>query len=307
MNTKEKREEEILEAAIGQFYQEISPSNEIILSHKIPNLKILQQALNTKITVPLRGQKHSLTQLAIDNAKSALKRHLSEHTSNSDNLNSLQKEFNLPTPINHIEIFDNSHISGTNAVGAMVVFERELGWAKNRYRNFNIKSTKVGDDLAMMYEVLTRRFKKATNLPDLIIIDGGKNQLNSAHQVLQDLAIDIPIIAIAKGVERNAGKEEYHMLNKEPLRLYQTPLAYFMQLLRDESHRFAIGTHRKKRSKAMLTNSLDNIGGVGSTRKKSLLDYFGSIDRIKNASVKEISKVQNINNKLAQKIFDFYH
>ena len=209
------------------------------------------------------------------------------------------------------EVYDNSHNQGSYAVGAMVVATQE-GFDKKNYRKFNIKNTvETRDDFAMMQEVLKRRFAKMTseNKPDVILLDGGRGQLNAVHDILQEFDLTgITIIAISKGPERNAGKEFYHVLGQDSFALeYRSPLAFYLQNLRDEAHRFAIGTHRQKRAKSMLVSRLDEIEGIGAKRKRDLLGHFGSVEAISQAKVKDLQKVSGISKKTAEKIYNYFH
>ena len=236
---------------------------------------------------------------------------MAENQSIKNNLKEMVEIFDLPNIPNRIEIYDNSHNQGSYAIGAMVVATPN-GFDKKSYRTFNIKNEAItNDDFAMMKEVLTRRFNRMTeeNKPDVILLDGGLGQLHAVHECLKDFDLsNIKIIAISKGVDRNAGKEFYHQLGKESFALpYRSSIAFYLQNLRDEAHRFAIGTHRKKRAKSMVKSRLDEIEGIGLKRKKDLLNYFGSVEAIKDASVDEISKVSGINKKTAENIYNFFH
>ena len=219
--------------------------------------------------------------------------------------------FNLPYIPKRIEIYDNSHIQGSYAVGAMVVATPD-GFDKKSYRTFNIKNPEItNDDFAMMKEVLKRRFDHMSeeNKPDVILLDGGLGQLHAVHECLKDYNLEnIRIIAISKGVDRNAGKEFYHQLGQESFALpYRSAIAFYLQKLRDEAHRFAIGTHRKKRAKSMMKSNLDEIEGIGSKRKKDLLNHFGSVAAIKDASVSDIAKINGISKKTAENIYNYFH
>ena len=241
----------------------------------------------------------------------ALERKIAEQTSVKNNLAEMQKCFDLPRIPQRIEIYDNSHIQGSYAIGAMVVATPD-GFDKKSYRTFNIKNPDItNDDFAMMKEVLLRRFEKMTpeNKPDVILLDGGLGQLHAVHEVLKDYDLsDIAIIAISKGPDRNAGKEFYHMLGRESFALtYRSALAFYLQNLRDEAHRFAIGTHRKKRAKSMYKSKVDEIEGIGAKRKRDLLNHFGSADEIAQASIADLTKVNKISKKTAEKVYNFFH
>ena len=243
--------------------------------------------------------------------RAAIERKLAENRSIKANLEEMRRYFDLPKLPERIEIYDNSHNQGTYAVGAMVVATPE-GFDKKSYRTFNIKDrTITNDDFAMMKEVLKRRFDRMApdNRPDVILLDGGLGQLHAVHESLSGYDLSgISIIAISKGVDRNAGKEFYHQLGKESFALpYRSSIAFYLQTLRDEAHRFAIGTHRKRRAKSMTKSSLDDIEGIGAKRKKDLLNHFGSVAAIKDASVEDIAKVVGINKKTAENIYNYFH
>jgi excinuclease ABC subunit C len=368
--------EEVLDSFIAQFYDDKPVPRLILLSHEVPNQEILAEALSTKaerkveIRVPSRGTKSGLVEHALTNAREALGRKLAESSSQAILLKGVAERFGLAATPRRIEVFDNSHISGTNAVGAMIVAGPD-GFVKGQYRKFNIKSpgTAPGDDYAMMREVLTRRFKRVVEAdpsppsgeglevgeiptaddrdapppglphvdakhrsamrgggevaipqgggesaddfrPDLVLVDGGLGQLSVARDVLAALGItDIQLIGVAKGPDRDAGREHFHMPGRErPIMLEaKDPVLYFVQRLRDEAHRFAIGTHRAKRSKAMGANPLDDIGGIGPTRKRSLLKHFGSAKAVSRAGIEDLKAVEGISEEMAQKIYDFFH
>lgn len=310
-NAGDLSEEEILDAFISDFYVDRIQPKEIIVSHEWENIDFLQKALGVVINFYRKGNKAKLLERAKDNALSSIERKLAETTSIEANLLELQQYFNLKKVPNRIEIYDNSHNQGSYAVGAMVVATPE-GFDKKSYRTFNIKYTEnTNDDFAMMKEVLLRRFERMSdeNRPDIILLDGGLGQLHAVHDALNGYNLDgITIIAISKGPDRNAGKEFYHILGQESFSLpYQSAIAFYMQNLRDEAHRFAIGTHRKKRVKSIYKSSIDEIEGIGAKRKKDLLNFFGSVEQIKNASMTDIMKVQGISKKVAEKIYKYFH
>lgn len=304
-------DDEVLEAFLSSFYSRHIPAKEIILSHNIEHKDFISKAIGAKISHYQKGDKAKILSFATNNAKDALSRKLSETTSLNTNLQDFKDTFSLSIIPSRIEIYDNSHTQGSYAIGAMVVAGKD-GFDKRQYRIFNIKNEDItNDDFAMMKEVLHRRFSKLSkdNKPDVIIIDGGLGQLNAVHASLQEFDLtDISIIAMSKGKDRNAGKEMYHMLGRESFALpYQSPLAFYLQNLRDEAHRFAIGSHRNRRSKSMFISKLDDIDGVGAKRKRDLLNYFGSVQQISEASVEDIIKVDGISKKTAEKIYNYFH
>ena len=309
-------ESEVLEAFINNFYLKNPPPKEIILSHNLPGKSLIEQVLSgevnhkVKISFPLKGEKRGLVEMALSNCVSSLERKIEENLTNTENIENLKKTFGLNGDIERIEVYDNSHIFGKSAVGAMIVAGKE-GFIKNSYRKFNVDagSKKGGDDYYMLEQVLRRRFKKGSDLqkPDFIMIDGGKGHLSTALRVFEDLNLDINFACISKGEDRNAGREEFHIKGKEPFRLPEKdPFLFYLQRLRDEAHRFAISSHRSKRAKNLIKSELDEIGGIGSSRKKALLNHFGSVRAIKEASISEISKVSGISSKMAQNIHDFF-
>lgn len=309
--TEDAEDQEILEAFISEFYANHTPPKEIYISHELPNRDFLESALNTKISLYTRGDKAKLIENAKENAKAALERKIAEQTSVKNNLTEMQKCFDLPKLPQRIEIYDNSHIQGSYAIGAMVVATPD-GFDKKSYRTFNIKNPDItNDDFAMMKEVLLRRFEKMApeNKPDVILLDGGLGQLHAVHEALKNYDLsDITIIAISKGPDRNAGREFYHMKNKQSFALpYRSALAFYLQNLRDEAHRFAIGTHRKKRAKSVFKSRVDDIEGIGAKRKKDLLNHFGSVQEIAQAGIADLTKVAGISKKTAEKIYNFFH
>lgn len=315
---------EVLEAYIAQFYQDSPVPRQILINIPLPNQTLLEEALShkaehaVKVTHPKSGEKSKLIKQTQLNAIQALERKLAEDASHRKILEELTKAFHLLSIPQRIEVYDNSHIQGAHAIGAMIVVGTE-GLVKNAYRKFNIKSTTLtpGDDYGMMREVLTRRFKRALTedkdetaaWPDLVIIDGGAGQLSVAQEVFDDLGItDVGLVAIAKGPQRNAGRETFHQSNRKAFQLKPNdPVLYYIQRLRDEAHRFAIGTHRKKRQKALGTSSLDSIPGIGARRKKALLQHFGSAKSVQTAGVDDLAAVEGISRELAQKIYDFFY
>lgn len=309
--TEEATSAEILDEFLSGFYANHIPPKEIFVSEPLENNELLESALNTKIMTFSKGNKYKLIENVRKNAEAAIERRLAENKSIHQNLEEMKQYFDLPDLPQRIEIYDNSHNQGTYAVGAMVVATPE-GFDKKSYRTFNIKNQDItNDDFAMMKEVLKRRFEHMSpeNKPDVILLDGGLGQLHAVHESLKDYDLSsINIIAISKGVDRNAGKEFYHQVGKESFALpYRSAIAFYLQKLRDEAHRFAIGTHRKKRAKSMTKSDLDEIEGIGSRRKRDLLNYFGSVAAIKDASVEDIIKISGISKKTAENIYNFFH
>ncbi len=308
---KDAMSAEVLEAFLGSFYATHAPAQEIVIDEEIENKEFLQNALRVKINNYKKGNKAKILSNVKNNAKEALERKIALDTSINNNLLEMANVFSLPSVPQRIEVYDNSHIQGSFAVGAMIVATAD-GFDKKSYRIFDIKNKEItNDDFAMMKEVLGRRFAKLTtqNKPDVILIDGGVGQLEAVYRALSDYDLsDIAIIAMSKGVDRNAGKEIYHQKDKESFSLpFASPLAFYMQNLRDEAHRFAIGTHRKKRVKSIYKSRLDEVEGIGAARKKNLLNYFGSAELVSQANLKDIEKVAGISKKTAEKIFNYFH
>jgi len=307
---KEELAEDILSSFISQFYSDKPVPKEIITNIKISDEKIVASSFKTKISTPTKGIKKEIIDNAFKNAKEALKRKLSSEADNKEIFEEIAKQFKLSKTPERIEVYDNSHISGKHALGAMIAVGKE-GFIKSGYRKFNMGDDKKGDDYAMMYEMIYRRLNKVTdeNKPDLLLIDGGLGQLNSALKAMKDSGVEIPIAAIAKGVDRNAGREKFFLPNiKGALEFHDNvTLLYFLQRIRDEAHRFVITSHRGKRSKAITENPLDNIYGIGQKRKKTLLMHFGSAKAIADATLNDLQKVDGINKDTAKKIYDFFH
>ena len=309
--TEEASPEEVLEAFLSTFYTNHLPPKEIYISDALENSEFLEKAIGAKILTFTKGNKYKLIENVRQNALAAIERRLAENKSIHANLEEMKQYFDLKTIPQRIEIYDNSHNQGSYAVGAMVVATPE-GFDKKSYRTFNIKETSItNDDFAMMKEVLKRRFEHITdeNKPDVILLDGGLGQLHAVYESLKDYDLtNIHIIAISKGPDRNAGKEFYHQLGKESFALpYRSAVAFYLQNLRDEAHRFAIGTHRKKRAKSITKSDLDEIEGIGSKRKKDLLNHFGSVSAIKDASITDIAKIAGISKKTAENIYNYFH
>ena len=307
----EKSEEEILEAFLSSFYAEHAVPKEILVSQPLENVDFLKNALGCRIGFYQKGNKAKIIGRATENAYAAIERKLAETATIEANLAEMRQVFGLPRVPQRIEIYDNSHNQGSYAIGAMVV-ATPAGFDKKSYRTFNIKYTEnTHDDFAMMQEVLLRRFQRMSdeNRPDVILLDGGLGQLHAVHEGLKDYDLSgITIIAISKGPERNAGKEFYHIIGRESFALpFQSSIAFYMQNLRDEAHRFAIGTHRKKRAKSVYKSQIDEIEGIGAKRKHDLLNFFGSVEQIKGASVSDLTKVAGISKKVAEKIYNYFH
>lgn len=315
---------EVLEAFVGQFYDTREPPKQLILSNDIENLDLMADALSIKlgrkveVLVPKRGEKADLVDGALRNARESLARKMAETASQIRLLKGLAEAFDLPEPPKRIEVYDNSHISGTNAVGGMIVAGPE-GFVKNQYRKFNIKGEDIapGDDFGMMKEVLTRRFRRLLKedpdrergmWPDLLLIDGGAGQVSAVREIMQKYGVgDIAMVGVAKGEDRDAGKEEFYRTGKRPFALrHNDPVLYFVQRMRDEVHRFAIGTHRAKRSKAIGSSPLDEIAGVGAARKRALLAHFGSAKAVGRANLADLEAVPGVSKGMAQKLYDHF-
>ena len=311
---------EILEAFLGQFYLNRLPAKVILISNTIDNQNLLEKLFSeklgkiVKIINPQKGEKKELVIDALRNAKEGLERKMAENSTQKNLLLKMADLLNLKNSPERIEVYDNSHIQGAYAVGAMVVSGPD-GLMKSEYRKFNIKISELGnrDDTSMMQHVFSRRFKKKNTqdlkIPDVIILDGGKGQLSVIQNYLHDIGYgNIPIVAIAKGEKRNSGLEKfYHNKNNELEISNNDPLRYFLQRLRDEVHRYVIGAHRQKRSKSLMSTRLDEITGLGGIRRKNLLMRFGSTKEVSKASVNELQKVQGISRNLAEQIYNFFN
>ncbi|MGA9010769.1 MAG: excinuclease ABC subunit UvrC [Xanthobacteraceae bacterium] len=341
--------EEVLGAFLGQFYDDRPAPRLILISHDIEDRALLAEALGTKsghkveISQPQRGEKKDLVEHALANAREALGRKLAETSSQQKLLTQLAETFHLPRVPRRIEVYDNSHIQGSNAVGAMIVAGVE-GFQKGQYRKFNIRSSSLtpGDDFAMMREVLSRRFKRllaeaprgegaetvptglqedgeafetpeadeqiASPWPDLVLIDGGQGQLGVAREVLGELGVEAPLVAIAKGPDRDAGRETFFLPGRDSFKLPpRDPVLYFVERLRDEAHRFAIGSHRARRTRDLREAGLQEIVGIGPTRKRALLHHFGTLKAIERASVTDLMEVDGISAETARRIYEFFH
>ncbi|MBM1555951.1 excinuclease ABC subunit UvrC [Sulfitobacter mediterraneus] len=316
---------EVLEAFIGQFYDTREPPRQLILSNEIESPDLMADALTGKLgrkvelIVPKRGEKADLVDGALRNARESLARKMAETATQTKLLLGLKDAFDLPDPPQRIEVYDNSHIQGTNAVGGMIVSGPD-GFMKNQYRKFNIRGDDLtpGDDFGMMKEVLTRRFKRLIKedpdrsqgmWPDLLLIDGGAGQVSAVASIMREYGVDdIPMVGVAKGVDRDAGKEEFHRVGKRPMALrHNDPVLYFVQRMRDEAHRFAIGTHRAKRAKAVGATPLDDVPGVGAARKRALLAHFGSAKAVSRAALSDLKAVDGVSDALAETIYAFFH
>jgi excinuclease ABC subunit C len=319
--------EEVLEAFIAQFYDDKPPPKLILLSHEIAGRRLLSDALSLKaghkvtVTTPQRSEKRELVDHALVNAREALARRLAEHASQAAIFARVAEVLDLDEAPERIEVYDNSHISGTNPVGAMIVAGPE-GFLKAQYRKFNMKGENLapGDDYAMMREMLTRRFSRLVKerdkdqgngwaAPDLVLIDGGPGQLSAAQEVLGELGLaEIRIAAVAKGPDRNAGRERIYLKGKEPLLLEpRDPVLYCIQTLRDEAHRFAIGAHRARRKKGITASPLDEVPGIGPARKRALLKHFGSAKAVSRAGIADLESVGGISAQMAKTIYDYFH
>ncbi len=328
-HAKEDGPEDVLEAFLGQFYARTPPPALILASHDVPNRGLIEAALRVRagqkveVRTPTRGEKKRAVDHAVENARDALARRMSESASQMRLLEGLADILGLDQPPERIEVYDNSHVSGTNAVGGMIVAGTE-GFNRAAYRKFNIRragagAASAGDDYDMMREVLERRFSRALKedpertrggWPDLVLVDGGKGQLGLVRQVFEDLGIeDVALAAIAKGPDRNAGRERIFQTGRaEPIILDpKDPVLYFLQRIRDEAHRFAIGTHRNRRGQQAHRSMLDEVPGIGGKRKKALLHHFGAAQAVAEAGVKDLEAVEGISRATAKKIYDWFH
>jgi len=318
-------EPEILEAFLTQFYDDKEPPRLVLLSHPVENPDLVAEALSARagrkveLAVPQRGEKAELVENAARNARESLARRMSESSTQMKLLQGLAEAFDLDAPPARIEVYDNAHIQGSDAVGGMIVAGAE-GFLKSQYRKFNIRSDAGAnsDDFGMMREVLTRRFdrlmkedpeRKTDMWPDLLLIDGGAGQLSAVNGVLAELGVeDVAVIGVSKGIDRDAGKEEFHRDGLPPMALPRNdPVLYFIQRLRDEAHRWANGAHRAKRAKAVSATPLDEIPGVGAGRKRALLAHFGSAKAVSRAGVPDLMAVEGISQGLAETIHGFFN
>ena len=313
--------EDIINSFIAQFYENKNVPQTLILSHEIKEKELLEKTFSKKenknisISVAKKGTKLKIVEQALKNAKDSLNRKIYESQNNKNFFDEIAQKFNFDSNINLIEVYDNSHMQGTNSVGALITYGEE-GFIKKRYRKFNIKVQKnKQDDYGMIKEVLNRRFKRAMNqkenylsFPDLVLIDGGKGQYSSARETLNELGLyDIPIVAIAKGKFRNSGNETFFHNGKEFKFEKNEPTLFFLQRIRDEAHRFAVSAHRIRRKIGLSKSLLDQIEGIGSIRKRALLNHFGSARAVESASLDEIKSVDGVEEKVAKKIYNFFH
>ena len=304
-----------------QFYENKSVPSLILTNTDIKDLKLLEKTFSTKenknVIIKKAKNKNeiNISKLAEKNAKQALTQKIYQTESNNNLIDNLSKKFNLNNNINLIEVYDNSHIQGNDSIGALICFGNE-GFIKKRYRKFNIKNDKIkNDDYGMMKEVLFRRFSKAVkeksgslSLPELVMIDGGKGQYSVSREVLNELGLhDLPLLAVAKGKNRNAGEEKIYYEKKEYVLQKNDPLLFFIQRLRDEAHRFAISTHRAKRKKGLRKSLLDQIDSIGKQRKRALLNHFGSARAVESASLEDLKSVEGIEDNVANKIYNYFH
>ncbi len=324
-HTNDVPEREVLSSFLVQFYEDMPPPRRILVDREIADRELLEEALSERaerkvaIEQPRRGARRKLLDQATRNAEEALDRRLAETTTQGKVLRELADTFELGDVPKRIEVYDNSHIMGSNAAGAMIVAGPE-GFRKNSYRKFNIKraETRPGDDFAMMREVLERRFvrlekedpdRQSGEWPDLLLIDGGKGQLSAVCEVMEEMGVhDVPIIAVSKGPDRNAGRETFHLPGGREITLPpNSALLFYLQRLRDEAHRFAIGTHRAKRAKSLTTSTLDEVPGIGPSRKRALLMHFGTARAVKGAALDDLEKAPGISSAMARQLYDYFH
>jgi excinuclease ABC subunit C len=320
-HTNDVPEDEVLASVMLQFYAEVPPPRTILLDRNLEEEALIGEALGEKVTlaVPQRGDRVRLVAQAKRNAEEALDRRAAESSTQAKLLRDVADLFELAEPPRRIEVYDNSHIMGTNMVGAMIVGGPD-GFQKGQYRKFNIKrpETIAGDDFGMMREVLERRFARAQEedpdrengtWPDLLLIDGGKGQISAVKSVLEAMGVeDVPLIGVSKGPDRNAGRETFHFPDGREINLPTNhPVLFYLQRLRDEAHRFAIGAHRTKRAKALTTSTLDDVPGIGPARKKALLMHFGTARAVKAASLEDLQKAPGVSEAVAQQIYDYFH
>ena len=324
-HTADVPEAEVLSSFLVQFYEEVPPPRRILVDREPADRALLEEALSERagrkvaIEQPKRGSRARLMDQARRNAEEALDRRMAETATQTKVLRELTETFELPELPKRIEVYDNSHIMGTNATGAMIVAGPE-GFRKNNYRKFNIKraDTTPGDDFAMMREVLERRFarlekedpeRSSGEWPDLLLIDGGKGQLSAACEIMENAGVhDIPVVAVSKGPDRNAGRETFHLPGGRELTLPpNSALLFYLQRLRDEAHRFAIGTHRQKRAKSLTTSTLDEVPGIGPNRKRALLMHFGTARAVKGAALEDLERAPGISKAIARQLHDHFH
>ena len=324
-HTNEVPEDEVLSSFLVQFYEETPPAKLVLLDRELTEGALIAEALSEQagrkvmLKTPQRGEQRRLIDQARRNAEEALDRRLAESTTQAKLLRDMADLFELETAPQRIEVYDNSHVMGTNMVGAMIVAGPE-GFRKNAYRKFNIKrpETAPGDDFAMMREVLGRRFarlekedpdRSSGEWPDLLLIDGGRGQLNAVCEVLEEMGVhDVPVVGISKGPDRNAGREHFHLPGgREAILPLNSPLLFFLQRLRDEAHRFAIGAHRAKRAKSFAANPLDDVPGIGPARKRALLMHFGTARAVREAALADLRKAPGVSAAMARAVYDHFH
>jgi len=326
VHTNDVPEAEVLSSFLIQFYEDLPPPRRILVDREIVDRELLEEAFSERaerkvlIEIPQRGARRKLLEQARRNAEEALDRRLAETTTQGKILRELTEAFELGEVPKRIEVYDNSHIMGTNATGAMVVAGPE-GFRKNNYRKFNIKrpETQPGDDFAMMREVLERRFarlekedpdRQSGEWPDLILIDGGKGQLSAVCDVMEDMGVhDVPVVGVAKGPHHGReGREVFHLPGgREVTFPPNSAIQFYLQRLRDEAHRFAIGTHRAKRAKSLTTTTLDEVPGIGPNRKRALLMHFGTARAVKGAALEDLEKAPGISRAMARQLYDYFH
>ena len=323
-HTNDVPEAEVLSGFLMQFYEEVPPPKRILVDRELPEAALIAEALSERaerkveISRPVRGDRRKLIEQATRNAEEALDRRMAESTTQGKLLQEMSEVFELPEPPKRIEVYDNSHIMGTNATGAMIVAGPE-GFRKNSYRKFNIKSAQTDDDFGMMKEVLERRFARLEKddpdraggeWPDLILIDGGRGQLNAVSEIMENAGVhDVPVVGVAKGPHHGReGREVFHLPGgREVTFPPNAPLLFYLQRLRDEAHRFAIGTHRAKRAKSLTTSTLDEVPGIGPNRKRALLMHFGTARAVKGAALDDLERAPGISKAMARQIYDYFH
>ena len=323
-HTAEVSEEEVLARVLAQFYEEVPPPPTILVDRELPDRALLEEAFcalagrRVEISIPQRGDRRRLLEQARRNADEALERRMAESGTQAKLMAELTEFLELPDVPQRIEVYDNSHIQGSKAVGAMIV-AGPTGFIKNQYRKFNIRQAQTNDDFAMMREVMGRRFARALEedpdrdggmWPDLVLIDGGKGQMSSVRDTLEELGIeDVPLIAIAKGPHHGReGREVFHFPDgREKMLPVNSPLLFYLQRLRDEVHRYVIGAHREKRSRAITASPLDEIPGIGPARKRALLLHFGTAGKVRAAGLEDLQRAPGVSAAVAQVVYDFYH
>jgi len=323
-HTNDVPEAEVLSGFLMQFYEEVPPPRRVLVDRDLPEAALIAEALSERaerkveISQPVRGDRRRLIEQAKRNAEEALDRRMAESTTTGKLLHEMAEVFELPEPPKRIEVYDNSHIMGTNATGAMIVAGPE-GFRKNSYRKFNIKSAQTDDDFGMMKEVLERRFARlekddpdraSGEWPDLILIDGGKGQLSAVCEIMENAGVhDVPVVGVAKGPHHGReGREIFHLPGGREVTLPpNSALLFYLQRLRDEAHRFAIGTHRAKRAKSLTTSTLDEVPGIGPNRKRALLMHFGTARAVKGAALDDLERAPGISKAMARQIYDYFH